>query len=92
MTDELPVGAIPCGALVDRIYCGDNQAIDNNAGLAPQCDIYRRTNGCPRNVPFPPTKDYTYPDPVEPVMFPGPSSTNSLLKELKERRDSENVR
>ena len=45
-----PVGMIPCGALVDGKDCGDNEAIDNNEGLTPHCDVWRDNNGCPRNV------------------------------------------
>lgn len=48
--EKLPVGTIPCGALIDGIYCGDNEAIDNNEGLTPHCDVWRQNNGCPRNV------------------------------------------
>ena len=44
-----PVGMISCGALVDGIYCGDEEAIDNNEGLTPHCDVWRDTNGCPRD-------------------------------------------
>ncbi len=46
---DIPVGLIPCGALIDGIYCGDDEAIDNNEGLTPHCDVWRNNNGCPRD-------------------------------------------